>query len=202
MKKIISILLLFIGTLSYSQDTLMKPMAPKMPDTPMEHVSIYAILPGAVGNNVLARANKGKSGFGIAVTFFEHKKLHIMGLYEFMHYEVTDPSLAANVEYTNLANYGLQVLYKIPVAERLAVNPKFSASYMTLNQRANGTSYGKQEGFGLSAGFDTDFKIARGLRIFAGLGYAWSFPKTNTNEEFKSFFGKLQQLNIQFGIKL
>lgn len=201
MKTAIVILMLFIGTFAYSQDTLMKPMLRKKPETRKEYLSIYRIFPNGIGDNVLAKAHNGQGAVGITVTFFEHNKFHIMGLYEFMQYEVTDRSLAANVQYTNLANYGLQGLYKIPIINKVDLNPKLSVVHMTLHQRDNNSSYGRQKGFGFSAGFDVDFRIAGGFRVFTGLGYAWSFPKTHTNEEYKSFFGSLQQLNIQLGIK-
>ncbi|MCW4470724.1 hypothetical protein OGH69_17260 [Flavobacterium sp. MFBS3-15] len=201
MKTIFFILLLFLGTVGHAQDTLMKPMLRKKPEARNEYISIYRIFPNGIGNNVLAKAHNGQGAVGVTVTFYEHNMLHVQGLYEFMQYEVTDRSLAANVQYTNLANYGVQGLYKIPIVNKVDLNPKFSVTYMTLHQRDNRSSYGKQEGYGFSAGFDTDFRIAGGFRVFAGLGYAWSFPKTHTNEEYKSFFGSLQQLNIQLGIK-
>jgi opacity protein-like surface antigen len=201
MKKLLFITLLLNATLGYSQDTLMKPMLRKKPEIRKEYFSIYRIFPNGIGDNVLAKAHNGQGAVGVTVTFYAYNRFHIMGLYEFIQYEVTDRSLAANVQYSNLANYGLRGLYKIPIVNRFDLNPKFSVAHMTLHQRDNRSSYGRQKGYGLSAGFDADFRIAGGFRVFAGLGYAWSFPKTHTNEEYKSFFGSLQQMNVQLGIK-
>ncbi|AWH86223.1 hypothetical protein HYN59_14380 [Flavobacterium album] len=201
MKRLLLILTLIIGYYSFAQDTLMKPMERPKPELRKEYFKIYRIFPIAIGNNVLAKANDPNGGIGIGVTFYSFEKLHIMGLYEFSSYKVTDPSLAANVENTNLANLGLEALYKIPVAKNLCINPKFLVAYMTVTQRAQGNRYGRQEGFGFSPGFDVDYKIYGAFRVFAGMNYSISFPETHTRDDYRSFFGVLQQLNVQVGIK-
>ncbi len=201
MKKLVLLVAIFSCCLAWSQDTLMKPMERKKPEGRKEYFRLYFVAPNGIGNNVLAKANDGIMGLGFAVTFYSWEQLHIIGGYDFTQYAVTDPSLAGNIKNTNLANYYLEALYKIPVMERVDFNPKFSVAYMTVRQKTHSTNYGQQSGVGLSPGFDVDFRVSGGFRIFAGLNYVLSFPETETNSEYKSFFGTLQQLNVVFGVK-
>ena len=201
MKKLFIILTVLSCVSLWSQEELMKPMERKKPESRKEYFRMYYLIPNGIGDNVLAKANDGRMGLGFAVTFYSWEQLHIIGGYEFIQYDVTDPSLAGNIKNTNMANYYLEALYKIPVIERVDFNPKFSVAYMTLRQKTHTTNYGQQSGVGFSPGFDVDYRISGGFRVYAGLDYCVSFPDTDTNAEYRSFFGTLQQLNIEFGIK-
>lgn len=202
MKKILLLLaILFLCGTAWAQDTLATSTENENKGFRKEYFKFYLVFPNAIGNNVLKKANKAKGGMGIGVTLYSTENLHFIGLYEHSTYEVTDPSLAANVEHTNLANLGVELLYKIPVVKNLCINPKLLLAYMTVTQRANGTRYGRQEGFGFSPGVDVDYRLTGSFRIFAGVNYSLSFPETHTSEEYKSFFGVLQQVNFQFGVK-
>lgn len=206
MKKILLLLVLFSFAALRAQDTIAT--TAKAPETQnnapklrKEYFKMYYIFPGGVGNNVLAKANKGKFGFGFAVTLFTIDNLHFSLGYEVSQYNVTDISLAGNIKNTWINNYYIAFLYKMPLAERVDFNPKFAIGYMTLGQRSYGNSYGRQEGPGFTPGFDVDFKLTGGFRIFAGVNYTLFFPKTETSKEYKSFFGTIQQFNIVTGIK-
>ncbi|MEL1242629.1 hypothetical protein AAEO56_00030 [Flavobacterium sp. DGU11] len=201
MKKLLILLAMSACCSAWAQDTLMKPMERKKPEGRKEYFRMYLVRPNGIGNNVLAKANDGQGGLGLAVTFYTIDKIHIIGGYDFIQYEVTDPSLAGNIQNTNLATFYLKVLYKIPVIRNVDFNPGFSVGNTTVHQKTHTTSYGKQNGVAVSPGFDIDYRITGGFRIFAGLNYCIAFPKTHTNEEYKSFYSTLQQLNIVFGIK-
>ena len=194
MKKIILLAFLFLGYTAYSQDTISKPFT-------KEYFRLYYIIPGAVGNNVLAKANKGTFGVGTAITPYIFKNFHFFIGAEFSKYDITDASLAGNIETTWISNAYAGVLYKIPLAKNIDLNPRFSVGYFSVNQRSNGNNYGKQHGPAFSPGADIDYKLTGHFRIFAGINYALAFPETHTNKEYKSFFGTLHQVNIVTGIK-
>jgi hypothetical protein len=201
MRKLFLLLAISIYCSAWSQDTIAKPAGRTREESDREHFKFYLIFPNAIGNNVLSEANDGVIGIGTSGAFFRLNDLYFIVSYEFIQYKVTNPSLAGNVDRTNLANYGLGVLYKIPVAQRITLNAKVIGSYMSVTQRAGGSMYGRQYGYGIMPGFEADYKVGGWFRVFAGLNYNISFPETHTNEEYRSFFNTLQQLNIVAGIK-
>lgn len=196
--KYLILLLLVAGALhAQEQDTI----ARKEPQK--EYFRLYYALPGAVGNNVIAKANEGARGAGIAVTLYAENNFHGIVGYEKHYYDVTDVSLAGNAQETRITNLYAGLLYKIPVGSRLAVNPMLTIGYINIAQSGPvDKKFGRQEGLGISPSADIDFTIAGGLRVFAGITYTLSFPETQTNPQYKSFYGTIQQVNVTFGIKL
>lgn len=196
MKSIFYLSLFFIS-LQLSAQTTEKPER-----IPAEYFRIYYVLPGAVGDNVLSKANKGILGLGAAVTLVTLNRFHFIAGYEFTKYEITNRSLAGNLEHTYVNNFYAEVLYKIPVTTTIDVDPKLAIGQIAVGQRNEGKSYGRQYGVSLTPGIMIDYKAFGNFRLFAGINYCLSFPKTNTNNEYKSFFGTLQQVNLIAGIKL
>jgi len=194
MKKILLSLVLITGITAMAQDTIQK-------KTNTEYFRLYYVFPKGIGNNVLAKANNGVAGIGLAVTLYSIDELHLITGYEFSEYKVTDISLAANVKNTYISNLYFGALYKIPLTHKLDLTTKFTVGAFTVNQKSDSTKYGKQHGPAFTPGFDVDFNIIGQLRIFAGVDYCLALPATHTSGEYKSFFGTLHQLNITTGIK-
>jgi len=194
MKNLLLLAFVLTGFSVWSQDSIAKPFN-------KEYFRIYYVAPGAVGNNVLAKANEGKYGAGLAVALYSYQRFHFFLGYEISKYDITDASLAGNIETTWISNAHIGALYKLPIAKNIDFNPRFAIGYFGVNQRQDGDNYGKQFGPAFSPGADIDFKIAGGFRLFAGVNYTVAFPETHTNKEFQSFFGTLQQFNIVAGIK-
>lgn len=194
MKQLLTIVLVLSCMAGWSQK--MEPQKRK------EYFRMYTNIPGGIGNNVISKANKGKIGFGVAVTFATIDQWHIIGGYELNQFDVTDRSLAGNVDYTNVWQLYLEVLYKIPLNDKFEINPKFSLGDICFAQKSGGTNFGRQYGAALSPGFTVDYRVAGNLRVFAGLNYVLALAQTNTNSAYKSFFGTIHMLNITAGIKL
>ena len=194
MKKLLLLLVLITGIQGIAQDTIQKKIN-------TEYFRLYYVFPNGIGNNVLAKANNGVAGIGVFITLYSINKLHFIIGYEFSQYNVTDVSLAANVKNTYTSNFYFGALYKMPLLNKVDLTTKFTIGAFTLNQKSDGTKYGKQHGPAFTPGFDIDFKITGHLRIFAGLDYCLALPTTHTASEYKSFFGTLHQLNITTGIK-
>ncbi len=189
--------MLCMATTSFCQET------GKGKEAQKEYFRFYYVLPGAVGNNVIAKANKGKLGLGVAVTMFADNNYHAMLGFEAAQYNITDVSLAGNAEKTYISNVYAQFLYKIQTGfERVAVNPKFAFGYVTIGQRGEPGSMGRQYGLSLSPGIDADFRLTGPLRLFVGINYTLSFPETHTKSDYKNFYGTIQQLNISIGLKI
>lgn len=193
--KIVIALLAFYSLTAWSQENTQKELT-------KEYFRIYYSNPNGIGNNVISKANDGKGGFGLGITFVTFDRFHIIAGYEINTYEVTDRSLAGNMNETTVWQLYAGVLYKIPVTKRFDINPELSLGTLTVSQKLEGGKRGKQAGPSINPGFTMDYSISGNFRVFAGLKYCIAFPSTNTNEEYKSFFGTIQMLNIVAGIKL
>ncbi|TRW25836.1 porin family protein [Flavobacterium zepuense] len=167
-----------------------------------ESFRVYYIFPGAVGDNVLAKANKAKLGFGMSLSLITVYNFYLNAGLEFSQYDVTDASLAGNIDHTNITNYFGEIMYKIPVYKKITVNPKIGIGYADVRQKTGSKKYGTQSGTSYNAGFNVDYAVTKSFMVFAGLNYSLLKPETETKSEYKSFYGTLHQLNIVVGIKL
>lgn len=208
MKRFICLVILAASVTVYGQEWNMAPMEKSKEkeksafNVKQEYIRLYLSAPGSFGDNVLAKANKGKIGAGLMVTFFSiSRKHHICGGMDLAAYTVEDVSLAGNVEQSNISNFYLAYMYRIPLSERMSLNPRVSVGSITIGQRKDGDSYGKQQGVGYGAGMDIDYAFTEHTRLFLGLNYTLLKPETHTIPELESFYDTLHQLNIAFGIK-
>jgi len=167
-----------------------------------ESFRIYYIFPGAFGDNMLAKANEGKLGFGMSLSLITIYNFYLNAGFEFSQYDVTDASLAGNIEHTNITNYFGEIMYKIPVYKKVTVNPKIGIGYADVRQKTGSKKYGTQSGTSYNAGFNIDHSVTKSFMVFAGVNYSLLTPETETKSEYKSFYGTLHQLNIVVGIKL
>ncbi|MCW4470722.1 porin family protein [Flavobacterium sp. MFBS3-15] len=208
MKQFIYIALMATSLTAFGQEWNMAPLEKNNEneksafDVKQEYIRLYLTAPGSFGDNVLAKANKGKIGAGLMVTFFSFsQKHHICGGIDFAAYTVEDVSLAGNVEQSNISNFYLAYMYRMPLGKKMSLNPKISVGSITIDQRKDGDSYGKQQGVGYGAGMDIDYAFTEHTRIFLGLNYTLLKPETHTIPELESFYDTLHQLNITFGVK-
>ena len=165
-------------------------------------LKLYYTQPGAIGNNVLSKANEGAYGFGIEHNVIRYDNFYLAPGYEFTGYNVTDVALAGNIEHTNINNYYLRVAYKFDVVKKLTVSPFITGGSLMIHQKTNGKSYGKQRGAAFGLGADVDFYLEQGLSLFARARYNYLSPNVATNAEYESFFNNLQQLNFSLGLRV
>jgi hypothetical protein len=165
-------------------------------------LKIFYTQPGALGDNVLNKANNGKYGFGFEHNVIRYYNFYVAPGYEFTGYDVTNAALAGNIENTNVNNYYLRIAYKLSIARKLNVYPFITGGAVMINQRTGGKSYGKQNGSAFGLGADVDFNLDERLSIFARARYNYLSTNVESNPEYESFFKNLQQLNFSFGIKI
>ncbi len=194
MKKLLIAIILLSSISVWSQDTIQKKHK--------EYFRLYWCLPNGIGNNVISNANTSGTGIGLAVTFVTFHRFHILGGYEFSQYDVTNKAMAGNVDETNVSQFYLGVLYKIPLTRTIEVNPQFNIGSISFKQTAGGKDFGRQSGPAFTPCFTADYNPTGNLRLFAGLSYCLALPKTNTADKFKFYFGTIQILSIVVGIKL
>lgn len=165
-------------------------------------LKIFYTQPGALGDNVLNKANTGKYGFGFEHNVIRYYNFYVAPGYEFTGYNVTNAALAGNIENTNVNNYYLRVAYKLPIAKKLNAYPFITGGGVMINQKTGSKSYGKQHGSAFGVGADVDFNLDDRLSIFARARYNYLSPNVEATPEYDSFFKNLQQLNFSFGIKI
>jgi hypothetical protein len=200
MKYIYTIVAFFIVATGFCQET--DSTYTEKPELKKEYVNLYYIIPGAFGDNILAKAHDGQSGYGLGVNLYSYQNFYLMATVENTQYKVTDVSIASTATRTTITNLNLGVMYKIPLLKRLTVNPKIAVGYVKLKQKGNGNDYGTHDGTGYTAGFNADYNIVGPLRFFAGVNYTYIVLPTNVNSSYESYFGKLHQVNISIGLKL
>jgi len=161
---------------------------------------IYYMQPGSTGNNFLS-AHKGNFGAGTELNLFTVYNFYFGIGYNFSQYNVSDASLAANAEHTNVNTYFAKVYYKLPVTEKFSINPAIMAGQTSIIQRTRRKEYGDQEGNLFGLGVDAEYEIANWFAIYAGARYNWIFTNTEAAAEYRDYFRKLNQFNVSAGVR-
>jgi len=183
-----------------TNDTIAKPVDNFAFNT---FLKVYYTFPGASGDNVLSKGNKGKYGFGFEMNLISYRKFYLAGGYEFSGYDVTNAALAGNIEHTNVNNYYARLLYQIPIEKTgFTISPLITGGAIMIHQKTAGKSYGKQRGAAFSIGADVDFKLTKGLGLFGRARYGFLYPDVTASAQDEKFFSNLNQLNFSVGLKI
>lgn len=173
---------------------------------PREYFKIYFCAPTGLGDNALAKAHKGDYGFGFAFTFVQYRNFQLNGGFKYLQYKTDDPAFATTASNLKLSGFYGEILYKLPVAKKIKVNPQVLISSLDMNIGGSAFSLkkskGRQSGTTLGGGFDVDYEIAPHAKVYAGAVYTMSYLGTNTAPELDKFYNRLGQLNIMIGIKI
>jgi len=200
--KLYTILLALSLQCSYAQttDSIAKPVDKLAFNT---FLKVYYTFPGASGDNVLNKGNKGTYGFGFEMNLISYHKFYLAGGYEFSGYAVTNAALASNIEHTNVNNYYARLLHQIPVDNtRLNVSPLITVGAVMIHQKTAGKSYGKQRGAAFGVGTDIDFKLTEAVSLFGRARYGFLYNDVTANAQYEKFFSNLNQFNFSLGLKV
>ena len=190
---------LFITTLAIAQNDSI--VQPQEEGHKPEYGRMYLLLPGAVGNNVLADANRGVIGIGTSGSLPSFYNFYLGAGVELMHYEVTDKALAGNITSTNITTVFAELFYKIQLAKDISVNPRIAVGSFFMSQKKDTKDYGNQDGPIYTVGINVDYRLVGWLKGFVGLNYSKLNGEITTNAEYSDFFNDMCQLNIVFGLK-
>jgi hypothetical protein len=173
---------------------------------PREYFKIYFCAPTGVGDNVLHKAHRGDWGMGLAFTFVQYRNFQLNGGVRYLQYKTEDPAFATTADNLKLSGIYGEIAYKIPVANKVTLNPQVLVSSLDMNIGGSAFSFkkskGRQSGTTIGAGFDVDYALGSQFKVYTGVTYSMSYLNTNTAPELEKFYNRLGQLNIMLGFKI
>lgn len=201
MKNILLLTILLLSSGIYAQHTENDSIKPQR-----QYFKMYYVYPNGIGNNVLAKANKGDYGLGFAFTFVDYRNFQLNGGIKYLQFNITDKSLSTTADNTKMSSVYAEVSYKIPVINKLTINPQLSFGNQDINLGGGpfnvfGDSKGRQHGVVFGGGFDADYELDEHVKVFIGGIYSLTRVHTNTSAQYKDFYSKLGQINIIAGLK-
>lgn len=204
LKKILYTALLLVSALAYSQnDTI----AEQRDETGGQrnfrfnaNLRSALVRPIGVGDNYLGKGNSGIIGHSLKFNFFELCNFHVGAGYSMLFHSITDGSLGGNMNTTNIYDLYLEVMYEVPVTNKITLFPKISGGPAAIHHGGK-SRYGGQYGPRFGIGTYADYKLKKWLEVFIGVDYVMLFPKVETAPEYRSFFGELKQVTVSVGLK-
>lgn len=164
-------------------------------------IKIYGNYTTAFGDNMLAKANDPKIGFGFCTSPFSVYNFKIGFGFDHMRFTVNNVSLAGNIDETFVRNiYGF-VAYPFEITEKFAVEPKLGLGGNRLQQKTGDKDFGKMSGTSFILGTSLEYEIVYPLEVFLEADYVTTKFKVKTHPENKDFFQKANQLNFCVGLK-
>ena len=79
--------------------------------------------------------------------------------------------------------------------------PEVQFGGLELRQKGDGNSYGVQNGNFYNFSVNINYKINKYLHPYFKIGFDSYLLKTNTTDEFKSYFNRSNSLNLSLGIQ-
>lgn len=189
------LILLFCLKISYGQET--KSILTFKPE-----FSLYAIVPNNFGDNYLSKANKTDIGLGVNFNFIEVKHFQLGIGYDYISYSITDITRAGNIENSKYNSFYGLLGYQIKLSNKFNLQPYLGLGSVKLNFKSGNRNFGHQTGNDFRIGFNTNYKLAKTVLAFAGVGYVSSNYDIKTNPEFVSFYNNSKMFQINIGIKI
>jgi hypothetical protein len=164
-------------------------------------LKIYGGIPVALGDNFLNEGHNPSVDLGFYLSPFSVYGFNFgIGL-DYSNFQVSDASVAGNGSHTNLFHYYAYLSYPLAITQKIDFEPKFGLGGSYLNQKRNDKNFGKMDGLALNFGANLEYELAHPLEIFIGTDYFYSKFDVDAPGEYKSFFEKINKLNVFVGIK-
>lgn len=170
--------------------------------TPTPELKIYGNFPLTFGENMLNEAHDAKTGWGFTTSPFSVYNFRIGLGFDYTKFDVTDASLAGNIERSELLNFYGYLAYPLKITEKLNAEPKFGIGGNKLRQKTGNKNFGSMKGTSFIAGTSFDYEIAYPLFIFAGADFVHTNFNVATHPDNERFFRNASQLNIFVGLKV
>lgn len=194
MRKIIFLLL--ISQLIFSQEIK---KATKIDFSP--YFRVNCVFPFQTGNHSLAKDFDSNFGYNANLSLISYGKLNLNFGYEFIKYNIINPSNIGNINHLNYSVIYFEFDYDFEVYKNLKLIPTIGFGYVKNNYKTKNRSFGVQEGSELRLGNVVNYNLNNTFSIFIGFHYIFTNLNINTNKEFENYFGKANRLQLSFGIK-
>lgn len=162
----------------------------------------YFVNPMQFGDHSLAKAHDNYIGYGLNLGMVSYDNFSFHAGWEFVPYKVTDFTKIGNIEQTNYTSLYGAIKYKLTVVKNVELYPAIGFGYAVLKQRGYGRKFGHQDGTEFRLGFTANYRISKQVSFFIGTHYIYNTFEIATNEDYRDFFGKANQIQIAAGIQL
>lgn len=213
MKTFFTFLLLSITTYNFAQETIetnndTDNAVVSIGETTMDQLHfdtvwrLYYVLPNQIGNSVYAEAYDAKFSLGTSFGLLEYSNFKLSVGFEFEQYNITDVSKASNFDFiSKYAFFGI-VSYDFHLGDNIMVVPQIGYGSSDIHHKMRSERVANQGGTHFRVGCFGDYSLGNNFAFFIGIHYINSTFDVSTNDEFKKYFEKSNQLQLTLGIKV
>ena len=196
MKKILLLITIVLFNYTFSQENKVKTFRfnPK--------ISLGFHTQNFIGDNYLTKGHSNPA-IGIETDFqiFSFKKINTGFGIKRVGLNVTDKSIGGNIDRTNINSIHVFLSYDLLKINKFNIIPEVQFGGLELRQKGDGNSYGVQNGNFYNFSVNINYKINKYLHPYFKIGFDSYLLKTNTTDEFKSYFNRSNSLNLSLGIQ-
>lgn len=192
--KLLSKLLIFIAfsSIMNAQESTFRPDS---------EIKIYGNSPLTFGENMLNEAHDAKIGWGFMTSPFSFYNFKVGFGFDYTKFDVTDVSLAGNIDRTELFNLYGYLAYPLEITEKFSVEPKLGIGGNKLRQKNQSKDLGNMKGTSFILGTSLDYEIVYPLFIMGGADFVHTNFNVRTHPDNEKFFRNASQLNFYIGLK-
>lgn len=156
-----------------------------------------------IGDNYLAKGHSNPAiGIETGLQVFSLKKLNAGFGIKRTTLKVSDKAIGGNIDHTNINSiYGF-LSYDLLKVNKINLIPEVQIGGLQLKQKGDGNQYGIQNGNFYNFSVNVNYDINKYLHPYLKIGYTTYLLKTNTTDEFKSYFNHSNSLNLTLGIQI
>ncbi|WP_250433713.1 hypothetical protein [Hanstruepera flava] len=155
------------------------------------------------GEHFLADGHKPDFfGGGIQINFIKYHNVKFGLGWEYHEYNVTDKSTIGNINSSFYHAAFAKFQYQWDILKRWSIEPYLGLGATRIQQRYINSARDDFYGMNFYAGGNFTFKLTKYLSVFTGINYNNIRFNINTNSNWKDYFNKVNQIQMQFGIIL
>lgn len=156
-----------------------------------------------IGNNYLSKGHSNPAlGLETGFQILSLKKLNSGFGIKRTTIKVSDFAIGGNIHSTNINSVHGFLSYDLLKYKKFNLSPEVQFGGLELKQKGNGNSYGVQNGNFYNFSININYDIHKYFHPYLKIGYTRYLLKTNTTDEFKSYFNHSNSLNLTLGFQI
>lgn len=155
-----------------------------------------------IGDTYLAKGHSDPAiGIETGLQVFSLKKLNAGFGIKKTTLKVSDKTIGGNIDHTNINSIHGFLSYDLLNDNKFNIIPEVQIGGLELRQKGDGNLYGVQNGNFYNFSVNINYDINKYLHPYLKIGFTTYQLKTNTTDEFKSYFNHSNSLNLSLGIQ-
>lgn len=153
------------------------------------------------GDNFLSEANKPQFlGIGLQINVLKayNFKLGLGG--EFIQYNVTNETLAGNIEQSFYYAIFSKIQYEIDFGKKWAIEPLIGIGRTRIQQKTGSKNFDDFYGTAFYLGSNLLYKLSDHIAVYLGANYNYTRFNVKTSAAFEDFFRNANQVQFQVGL--